>query len=127
MVETMASERARVPHKGIAKDQLGATMSRGVMKETLQVVMAGREANCGEAQIDIINLDQDSGESEARQFIPSIHSTIWESFPVSHSPQCTRKCNYIEAHLRVHAISSKKMGSRDRLSVLASGLGMDLA
>lgn len=69
----------------------------------------------------IINLDQDSGESEARQFIPSTHGTIWKSPPVSYSLQCMRKCYYIEAQFSVHVISSMKLGSRDRLLVLASG------
>jgi len=68
----------------------------------------------------IINPDQGSRESEARQFIPSTHRTIWRSPPVSYSLQCGRKYNYIAAQLSVHAISSKKMGSKDRLAACIS-------
>lgn len=55
--------------------------------------------------------DQDSRESDARSFIPNYftHSINWKVF--SH---CII-LYYIATQFQVHAISSKKMSSRDRL------------
>ena len=49
------------------------------------------------------------------------HTVQSGSFSVPDNPQCMRKCDYMEAQLRVHVMSSKAMGSRDRLPVFTSG------
>lgn len=62
-----------------------------------------------------------SRQSDDRQFIASIfkHSTIWERFYGVIQSWSSRRYNYIEFNFSVHVISFKKMGSRDRILVLA--------
>lgn len=62
-----------------------------------------------------------SRESEARWFIVRIFNPSYfrKKFPGTIQSQVHKKHNYTETQLRVHLISSKKMGSPDRLPVLA--------
>lgn len=111
----------------------------GMMRRTLPALVVDRERNCREVRMETqCRLTSSTGIKTSGSLMPGSslsadleHSTIWATFPGITQPRCTIKHQCIKTQLRTQSISSKKMGSRDRVPVLASepreGCGLVLA
>lgn len=81
------------------------------MRRCLQVVRKGRDENENSLQVNLVKLNTDLEESNARRIIVSIFKTQQnfgeKSFPGVINLQFTRKCNYTKTQLRTHVIYSK--------------------
>jgi hypothetical protein len=79
-----------------------------------------RDKNENSVQIDFINLDQ-----ILKSLITWVHSQCIRGKNRSViQPPVDKNHNYTETQHEVHDMSSKKMGSKDKLPILASGSGL---